>query len=107
MFPYLSNEAAIQVFEREAAVTEYEFVCTVIPEKIGWKSLTSGGNSGMIKVRLRIDPQFFQTKTFLRCQRCNWKSPLNRSYHVQNPPVLVRVHEDRKNAGSGRHHVEL
>ena len=25
---YLSNEAAMQVFEREAAVTEYEFVCT-------------------------------------------------------------------------------
>lgn len=97
----------MQVFEREAAVTEYEFVCTVIPEKIGWKSLTSGGNSGMIKVRLRIDPQFFQTKTFLRCQRCNWKSPLNRSYHVQNPPLFVRVHEDWKNAGSGRHHVEL
>lgn len=29
------------------------------------------------------------------------------SYHVQNPPVLVRVHEDWKNAGFGRHHVEL
>ena len=27
MFPDLSNEAAMQV-EREAAVTEYEFVCT-------------------------------------------------------------------------------
>jgi len=27
-FPYLSNEAAMQVFERETAVTEYEFVCT-------------------------------------------------------------------------------
>ena len=25
---YLSNEAAMQVFEREAAVTEYEYVCT-------------------------------------------------------------------------------
>ena len=28
----------MQVFEREAAVTEYEFVCTGDPEKIGWKS---------------------------------------------------------------------
>ena len=52
----------MQVFEREAAVTEYEFVCTGDPEKIGWKSLTSGGNSGMIKVRLRINPQFFSNK---------------------------------------------
>ena len=25
---YLCNEAAMQVFEREAAITEYEFVCT-------------------------------------------------------------------------------
>ena len=78
-----------------------------LPWKISGKSLTSGADSGMIKVRLRIDPQFFQTKTFLRCQRCNWKSPLNGSYHVQNPPLFVRVHEDWKNAGSGRHHVEL
>ena len=85
---YLSNEAAMQVFEREAAVTEYEFVCTgdaetcdicrglsgerfpisqrmpgtnfppmhpwcrcffdpVIPEK---KTLTSGADSGIIKI---------------------------------------------------------
>lgn len=37
----------------------------VIPEKIGWKSLTSGADSGMIKVRLRIDPQLDREKEFI------------------------------------------
>lgn len=32
---YLSNEAAIQVFEREASVTEYEYVCTGDAETCG------------------------------------------------------------------------
>lgn len=89
---YLSNEAAMQVFEREAAVTEYEFVCTgdaetcdicrglsgerfpisqrmpgtnfppmhpwcrcffdpVIPER---KTLTSGGDGGIIEKETRV-----------------------------------------------------
>ena len=107
---YLSNEAAMQVFEREAAVTEYEYVCTndssscdicrglggqkfrisqrmpgtnfppmhpwcrcffdpVVPELGAFRSgknadtaLTSGADGGIIKKRLRIDPQFFSNK---------------------------------------------
>lgn len=105
---YLSNEAAMQVFEREAAVTEYEFVCTgdaetcdicrglsgerfpisqrmpgtnfppmhpwcrcffdpVIPEKIGGKALTSGGDGGIIKASgIRVNLQLFANKNIAK-----------------------------------------
>ena len=98
----------MQVFEREAAVTEYEFVCTgdaetcdicrglsgerfpisqrmpgtnfppmhpwcrcffdpVIPEKIGGKALTSGGDGGIIKASgIRVNLQLFANKNIAK-----------------------------------------